>query len=198
MLAVSCGTARHGCWGKSQHRPNLRFDRTLCTGRHSAALACSATWRPVQSAAQAWSLAPETRRHGVATGFGSKTMNETRQQSAESFLSRMKRGEFSLARAFWVNFVLVLVIFNVFLSFVESPLARLGLMLWFLLYAVPALKGVWYSAASHNVSAVVRVLARATCVFYALVFLVGAFRHVDLAIQNAVEITLRGTTASDS
>ena len=37
------------CTATAAATPNLRFDRTLCTGRHSAALACSPPWRQCKS-----------------------------------------------------------------------------------------------------------------------------------------------------
>lgn len=105
-------------------------------------------------------------------------------ESSDGFFSKLSRGDYGLAKTYWLYGVLVGVVVNIVFSIVKSPGIIAIAMLAYIAYGVPVIMGIWRAATKYTGPKIWAVLAKIACVLGAFMLAVGLLAIVGL-MKNA-------------
>lgn len=117
----------------------------------------------------------------------SQATNETHEIGAESsdgFFGKLARGDYGLAKTYWLFGVLVGVIVTILCSIIKSPGMIAIAFLAYTAYEIPVIMGIWRSATKYTGTKAWAVLAKVACVLGPLMLVAGLFAIVGL-MKNA-------------
>lgn len=117
-------------------------------------------------------------------GSSLKQSSQTQVDSTVGFFSKLLRGDYGLARTYWLFGVLVGVGFNLLFDLVKSVGVLVILFTIYLAYEVMLIMGIWRAATKYDGYPVWSFLAKTTCIFGGLVLIVSAFAILNLVIVS--------------
>ncbi len=101
-----------------------------------------------------------------------------------NFFSKLARGEFGLAKTYWLYGVLVGVIANVLSNVVTSIAGLVIFMVIYTAYEIPVLMGIWRASDKYQGPSAWAVLAKIAVILGAIMLAIGLFAIVGL-LNNA-------------
>ncbi|MCX8146793.1 MAG: zinc ribbon domain-containing protein, partial [Azovibrio sp.] len=108
----------------------------------------------------------------VAPSSSTPPPTDVSAESSDGFFAKLSRGDFGLARTYWLYGVLVGVIVNIVVDIVFSIIKSPGFLAIALLaytaYEVPVIMGIWRAATKYTGPKIWAVLAKIACVLGAL------------------------------
>lgn len=101
-------------------------------------------------------------------------------ESSYGFFSKLSRGDYGLAKTYWLYGVAVGIVVNIVFSIIKSPGIIAIALLAYAVYEIPVIMGIWRSATKYTGPNVWAVLAKVASVFGALMMLGGLLTTVGL------------------
>jgi hypothetical protein len=98
--------------------------------------------------------------------------------------SKLARGEYGLAKTYWLYGVLVGFVVNIVFSVVQSPgIIAIGLVVY-TAYGVPVIMGIWRAAAKYTGPKIWAILAKIACVLDAFMLLTADLLAIVVLMQS--------------
>lgn len=98
----------------------------------------------------------------------------------KGFFSKLARGEFGLAKTYWLYGVIVGVIANVFMNFITSITGLVVTIVVYTAYEIPLLIGIWRASDKYQGPNVWAVLAKIAVILGTIMLAFGLFAIVRL------------------
>lgn len=96
-------------------------------------------------------------------------------ESSDGFFIKLSRGDYGLAKTYWLYGIAVGFVVSIAFSIIKSPGMIAIALLAYVAYEIPVLIGIWHSATKYTGPKVWAVLAKVACVLGALMLLGGLF-----------------------
>ncbi len=126
----------------------------------------------------------ENADNAVAAIQREKQAGYVAAESSDGFFNKLSRGDYGLAKTYWLYGVAIGVVFNIVLSIVFSIIKSPGMiaiaLLAYTAYGIPAITGIWRSATRYTGHKVWAVMAKVACVLGTLMLLGGLLAIVGL------------------